>query len=674
MTMPAEMSRSTEDEPRGPEDKRARPIPWPVYVSAIFVLVFCAAYNVLVFDKAPHIHDEIAYLFQARIFLTGHFSAPLPCVPEAFDFPHMVNIDRWYSIYPPGFPFLLSIGLLFGAPWLVNPILGALSIFLFYFLGVEIYDRRTGILAASLGALSIWLLLMSATMMSHTASMFFNSLALLFLFRSLRSPTVLNGLFAGLSIGMAFLVRPYNAFFFVLPFVLAWATRLFRDFRTRRRNAVALILTAASFAGFFLFYNASTTGDPLKFGYIARYGQAYSVVFGRAATLDYDYTPFVASLQIGSNLKAINRYLFGWPLTSLWLLAFVVWRVISRPKGNWREFLLLAGFISLLVGFYFFWGAFVVLGARMFFDALPMIIVLSASGLSAAPGLLHSRIHKIGPSLWRRGLIGVIAIFSLYGLLIEFPRWVAPSWTKWYYRKYDSSMCGSTAWIHHAVTSLGIHNAVIVMKPLYRPMEAFPTGWWGSGFGFDSPRLNGDVIYANDVGDESTGKLIRCFPGRSFYLYMGTLEKGLLVPLWQEKEGLRIGAPITPSFRRRRSVELLSSPEKLFTLYSPAFDAFIQETLFKEGWRGIDVERLTSLAKLYAETRDVQKSAYALEAALQIEVDPKTRWFLLSDLDRCYLKLGQFPEAKLISDQLEKAFSLDFEGADLSYVIPARGF
>lgn len=180
-------------------------IPWPVALAAVFAFCFCAAYSYFVFDHAPHIHDEMGYLFQAEIFQAGHLYASSPCARESFDFPHMINNGKWYSMYTPGFPFLLFIGLLFKAPWLINPLLGGLTVLLLYLLGAQIYDRTTGILAAVLGSVSIWHLLMSSTMMSHTSSMFFNALFLLFFFKSVSRPTARNGILAGAALGMAFL-------------------------------------------------------------------------------------------------------------------------------------------------------------------------------------------------------------------------------------------------------------------------------------------------------------------------------------------------------------------------------------------------------------------------------------------------------------------------------------
>jgi len=172
-------------------------IPPVVFLCALFVFLFCSSFSYFILDHTPRIQDEIAYNFQAKIFLSGRLYAPSPTPAGSFDFPHVVNNGRWYAQYPPGFPLLLLLGLLIKAPWLINPILAGLSIFLFYFLGREMYGRKVGIFAAVLGSLSIWLLVLSSTMMSHTGSMFFMTLFLIFLFKSQHRPTLVNGIAAG---------------------------------------------------------------------------------------------------------------------------------------------------------------------------------------------------------------------------------------------------------------------------------------------------------------------------------------------------------------------------------------------------------------------------------------------------------------------------------------------
>ena len=650
--------------------RRAR-VPFIVFIAAAFVFLFSAGYNYLVFDHVPHIHDEISALFHGRILLSGHFTAPSPPARESFDFPHTINNGRWYSMYPPGWPLLLALGVLIRAPWLINPILGGLTILLLFFLGLEIHGRRTGILAAILGSVSIWLLLMSATMMSHPASMVFNGVFLLFFFRSLKKPDIRNGLLAGLAFGIAYLVRPYNTLVFSLPFLLVLAWRLLREFKARWKNALAMILPAALCGGFFLFFNVMTTGHAFTPGYLVYHGPQYAVIFGRPATLDYDFTPLVAAIQIGENMAAINNYLFGWPLTSLWLLLFAIWAGRARPRERGPDVLLLCGFLSLTVGFYFFWGSFVVIGARMFFDALPLLVLLSARGLEQAPTLLAGRFRRIGAAAWRKALAGVLVLFTVYAFAVRFPQWTHNPRFQWYYERYDRNFCGSTAWIANAVHGLGLHNSVIVLKFLYGPLTGFPTGWWSSGFAYDTPKLDGDVIFANDRGAAQNLALLRAFPGRSFYSYAGTLDKGVLAPLREENGAVRTGPPIVPEKTPRRSVTLLPGQEGLFTMYSPGFRAFIEEMSRAEGPGGLTVDRLTEIGHAFQKDRNYARAALAFEAALQLEMNPKIRWPLLISLGPCYVKIGRTDLSKRIMVKFEQS---DFKGRELFSVIAERGF
>ncbi len=660
--------------PRRVRSQRPARLPWAVLAAAGFVFVFSAGWSSLVFERVPHFHDEAAYLFQARIFLTGHFSAAVPCAAESFDYPHMVNVGRWYSIYPPGFPLLLAAGLGLGVPWLVNPLLGALAIILIFFLGAEVYSRRAGILAAILAALSLWLLLLSASSMSHTAAMAAGTLFLLFAFRSLRSPTLTNGLVAGLGWGLSFLIRPYDAVLLALPLAVVLAVRSLKDFRGRWKNALALILVAVLAVGMYLFYNRATTGDPFKPGYLVRYGSSYSVLFGRAATLDYDFTPHFAMLQAGQNLGAISRYLFGWPLTSLWLFAFTAWAWARRREERGRDLLLLSGFLSMFVGFTFFWGSFLTFGARMLFDSFPILVLLSAKGLDAAPGLLAGAFSRTSPKMWTRVLAGVLAAFAVYAFAVCLPGWAFPTRTEWYYDRYDRNLAGSSARLGNAVRAAGLHRVLVVVKLLYAPTTGFPTGWWGSGFMHDTPALDGDVIYANDRGPEANRALARCYPDRSLFIYWGTLERGVLAPLRvDEGTGVLRPGPAVVLPTGGKKVDLVPSPRGLFKVYSDEFGSFLDETLGNEpgGWTALDSPRLTRIGLDYVARGDYRRASFAFEAALQVEMYPNQRHELLGQLARGYAKTGQRAESKRL---MLKMAEVDFAWDRLYKVFPERGF
>ncbi|MBU0518610.1 hypothetical protein KJ564_06700, partial [bacterium] len=147
---------------------------WPrlhPWLPAGFVFVAALFFSITCFDKIPHVEDSIAQLLQARIFASGHFTAE-PFIPKEFFFyGFMVDMGRWFSQYPPGHPLLLTIGVLSGAPFLINPILGFIAVVLFYYLMKSISGEKTARWAAWLMALSPYVFFMHAGFMNHTTAL-----------------------------------------------------------------------------------------------------------------------------------------------------------------------------------------------------------------------------------------------------------------------------------------------------------------------------------------------------------------------------------------------------------------------------------------------------------------------------------------------------------------------
>jgi hypothetical protein len=645
-------------------------IPWPVFAAAGFVFIFCNLFSYFIFDHIPHIHDECAYLFQAKIFLTGSLYVPSPCVKEFFDFPHVINTGRWYSMYTPGFPFLLMLGLIFQAPWIINPLLASLAIFLFYFLGKEIYGPRIGILASILGAASIWFLLMSSTMMSHTSSLFFASFFLLFLFRSIKNSSLANGVLAGVGLGLTFLIRPYNAVLFSVPFLVYFAFHIFKDIKSKLKNAAAFALTTIAFISILLIYNQLTNGSPFKMGYIVHHGKSYATIFGRAATLEYDYTPLFGTVQTLANLKALNSDLFGWPLTSFWALLPLLLLSKIDPRERKKDLLLATGFFFYLAGVYFFWGSFVFLGARMLFETVPFLLLLSARGIDELPKLLGRVLKKERQALVRNILFVVLIIFIAYAFIIRFPSWIWPKDTEWPFETFDKNFAYTTPNIHNTLKSLGIKKAVVLLKFLYHPLDEFPNGYWGSGFAYNDPDLRADIIYANDLRERET-ELLRCFPERNSYLYLGTLEKGMLIPLQADGKKIIYGEPIVSSLQGKKFVELNQKPQKFYQGYSKEFEKFLENIYKEKNFAEVNVDSLVEWGTLAKKSGNYQKATFCFEAALQIENDPYVRSKLLNLLVPCYFKIGKIEDSRRIEGLLKRE---DFEERKLYHIFPEKGF
>jgi len=643
-------------------------IPWPVIASALFVFIFTNLFSFFIFNHIPRVHDEIDNLFQAKIFKSARLYVPSPCAKEFFDFPHMINNGKWYSQYTPGYPFLLLLGLFVQAPWLVNPLLAALSIILFYFLGKEIFNSKVGILASVLGAVSIWFLVMSSTMMSHTSSLFFTSFFLLFVFRSLKNPSITNGLFAGLGFGMAFLIRPYNAVLLSFPFLLYYAVRIIRDPKKRLKNAAAFVLITLVFISVLLIYNQMTNGHPLRMGYLVSYGEEHSLGFGRTGYTGIPHTLFLGSVKIGASLGALNNYLFGWPFSSFLALLPLLWIAKASKENRKKDMLLAAGFFSMVVGLYFYWGTHVFIGARMFFEVIPILLLLSAHGITELPALVSRKFGKLNQLMAKKITIGVLIILIAYAFFIRFPAWIWPSDTEWQYKGFANNFAGVTPKIHHTLNSIPLERALVIMKLLYHPFEYFPNGWWSSGFLHDDPFLKGNIIYANDKGENNI-KLWQCFPERKIYFYLGTLEKGMLIPLEKDEDNILWGEPVTLDKNGKKYIELINNPKKFFKVYSSDFGNFLDNVYEKNNVFDIDVSRLIELGSFSKKNRNYKEAAFYFEAALQIEKQPEIRYRVLSQLSGCYLKTGKAAEAKIVTDKIK-----DYEKGKFFNVIPEKGF
>lgn len=122
------------------------PITQKLVVSATFLLSALLVYFVLT-QQFPISGDDYSYLYQAKLFASGKLYAEDPLYDEANPLHDCVetgcitdNHGRRFSKYPPGWPALLALGVKLRVPWLVDPILGALLMFLM----LEYTERRMG--------------------------------------------------------------------------------------------------------------------------------------------------------------------------------------------------------------------------------------------------------------------------------------------------------------------------------------------------------------------------------------------------------------------------------------------------------------------------------------------------------------------------------------------------
>jgi 4-amino-4-deoxy-L-arabinose transferase-like glycosyltransferase len=253
---------------------------------AFFSFFMAALVSRTTFERLPHLEDELAYLYQARIFAAGDVVVEIPQPRRAFWQPFVIDYPETgnrFGKYPPGWPLLLAGGVHLGPLWVVNAFFAALNVIVIYRLGREVFNPDAGLIAAALTAFSPMALLLNASLMAHTSALFFFTLFMWCYWRMEsnlrrhRGRSALRwGLAAGIALGLLVINRPLTSVSLAAPFVLWSGLRVLRaaydDWRARRayrlqlalRPLLALAAVTLLISMAVPLFNHAATGDPTK--------------------------------------------------------------------------------------------------------------------------------------------------------------------------------------------------------------------------------------------------------------------------------------------------------------------------------------------------------------------------------------------------------------------------
>lgn len=406
--------------PESPEASRAgRGLDRPALAAAVWVSCLAAALSWFSYERHPHIPDEVVYLIHARYFAEGKLWLPPPPVPAAFDIDLMnLEADRWFSPVPPGWPAVLALGVLAGAPWLVNPLLAGLNVLLAFALLRGFYDRSTARLASLLLACSPWHVFMAMNFMTHTLTLTLALAAGLGLMRAIRQDKPGWAAVAGLGAAGAGLVRPLEGF--TLGCLLALWLLAARQNLRRKLAALAAFAAGGILLGApALSYNRLLTGNALKFPIMAYTDKYYgpnsnALGFGPDRGLGWaidpnpGHSPFDALVNANLNTFSINIELFGWSTGSLWLAALYLFSgQLRRP--DWAMLALCAAIFGVHFFYYFSGGP--DFGARYWYLMLIPLIAFTAGGLARLEELLPAAKKHIRAGLAALCLMALVNYF-----------------------------------------------------------------------------------------------------------------------------------------------------------------------------------------------------------------------------------------------------------------------
>ena len=465
------------------------------------------------FQAQPHILDASAYFFQAKIFASGHLSAPVPADPGAFQGPFMVARDgRWFAQYPPMTSLLLAVGVALHAPWLVEPLLGTLALWGIFHLGRRFYSGAVAWLATLLGALSPFYTYLAASYMSHTVALFFAVYFLLLLVRFIQDwrwyDLPLAAIFA---VGLL-LTREFSA---ALLGVVATAFLFGIHWRALRQRLALLwpvfcltLSILVSGVMLYLVYNALQTGSPTVtprdvFFPGDRYG------FGQGVGFYGQHTLAAGMVILDQLLTILLIDLYGWPFYLT--LALLPLTFPRRDSGSrWDVFcaLLLVLLIGAQAG-YFYHGIY--LGPRYLFETLPFLLLLTARGLSGLAAVLRRIGRALGGRLDRldmRRLGLAVASALLLALLACNLFYYTPRQARIYqgYTGLPASMKvdAQTLYAFHPAQGIVVTNNWFIYNYILWPLN--------------DPALQGETLYAYAPTPDVVQRLHAEYAHRTLYM------------------------------------------------------------------------------------------------------------------------------------------------------------
>jgi len=361
----------------------------------------------VLFSHNPHLVDSIAQLFQARIIGKGSLTAPAPHEMEFFGASHLVEHNgRWFSQYPPGHPALLTLGLLVGVPWIVNPLFSAGTLLLVYAIARRLLGEGSAKLAALLYLFSPFVLFMSASYMNHVTTGFFLALAMYAALRVDGAKGAGWPLTLGLALGAAATIRPLES--------AVWAGALGLWILVRRGWRAAFIAGGACLIGVaaLFTYNDLTTGHPLRFGYTLLWGPGHGLGF-HSDPWGEPFTPVKSFANTALDLQRLNVFLFGWPFPSLIFLFAALALAAADRRSRESSALLAALLLAAPVAYFFYWHRDNYLGPRFLYPSLIPALLLTVSGIAG----LDARVGR-WRSAFRLTLLAGLAV----GVALNLPR------------------------------------------------------------------------------------------------------------------------------------------------------------------------------------------------------------------------------------------------------------
>jgi hypothetical protein len=439
--------------------------------------------------------DEETHLLQARMLLAGKlFISPPP--DDAF-FKHAFmtySNHRWFPLYPWAHAFLLGIGMLFRAPELIPPLLGAGTMLLTYAIARELCGKGAALGAAALYVLSPFAEYQAATFLSESTSTVLIAAAVFAYLRLARGDGRRWAVCCGAALGLAVNCRPLSALAVGLALAIFAALALIRGRGEFFRRAWPALPSALTGIGVYLLLSRIAQGGAFT---PAPFLHGSTGILG-FATIDpsvYSASPELSILVTGDYLMKLNAWLFGWPSSLIFVVA-----ALAIPSACRQVALPLSVMAALLAAYFFCrFPSVDDVGPVYMFDAVPFLIVASVAGISGIARAAAS----IGFERCQELLVAVVLAMFVVATPV-FHRTQAITL---------SSLSKTILAPLELVEQAGLHRALVFManRNMPRPVS------WVYYQPLPRPDFSDDVLYVRDSNAEADAVFAARYPERSPY-------------------------------------------------------------------------------------------------------------------------------------------------------------
>ena len=480
--------------------------PLTAFVSSLLVSHF-------IFSDLSHVPDEINYKYLAEAILDGRITSDLHPHYEFFSILYAnPAISGTYSIYQIGYSIFLAPFVFFKVPFLCNPLLTALSVFLTGKIAKEFYGETAAFVTMALASLSLFTVLLGGTLMAHSfcaactlASLYFSILAMKNSGRKRYAFIVISAL----SISFLMFIRPQNALF-VLLFVLLY---LFVSIDKFSFFKIVPVMGSVIFVFFILFIysNFTISGNITELKHekywnvLEQDDDCMGLGLGKGCRFGtpYEMPDEGLTLPLAFKITARRLYDFVTAFTFSPLMFLFVIALFMFPESGAlfkKDLILLIGYLIFLVVYFFYYSIDFGYGSRYYYECSFFLFPLMARGII----LIYKKMkNSYGSSLFGRGIPVTASIISL----LVFHYVFALPYMLDYYSK-DS--WGADSLLKQALKEKNIEEGVFFV---------FPDYFYANGVSLMNLHKidENKLIFAHNLGLKSNQNLMDYYKNKKFY-------------------------------------------------------------------------------------------------------------------------------------------------------------